>query len=411
MSDPEAYSQRTEQALLDIIEEGRQDANAGRLETAERCFQRVLQATRGTGTTAEVKACSSLVTIYSREQRDFETLPMARRLIRHGQAHQDAKVLCQGLAAVAGAFNDLGDFERLEEGLEELQAALHLLDDDALHLRYTRMLHGLRSHLALTLGHLSAAQAELELFRDTFMPDSFSTGEHRWLLIHEAHVRLHADEPETALALVDRARSLDVPAAIGELTLTYLDLWATLEVHGPEAARNNVERVLLRLISNGHHDEPHGNAQKVRYLTAIGDLLRQRCDDWRLAQAAYEMASASVVVRILQLNEFVRRAPEITELTAGDRIALSEYRFRFKEKHAEMLESVAALMTTMDKTREWIPIRRFLHTDSVILLCAWCQRLCTVGDVWLPVGHFVPEKRSLRVSHTICPSCARIFDE
>ncbi|MFQ5654247.1 MAG: tetratricopeptide repeat protein [Planctomycetota bacterium] len=398
--------ERAEEALLATVEVGRQDADAGHLDAAERCFQRVLRAARGTGNRAEIKACSSLVTIYSREQRDFETLPLARRLVENARESGEASLLCRGLAAIAGAFNDIQDYPRAEAALDDLEEAIPLLSAaDAP--RYRAIVPGTRSDIALARGDLALAQEELERFRLAFTRDMVD-GEKRWLWVHEAHVLLHAGRPRDAKELLACARVLPVPSALGGLAIEYLETWATLELDGPIAALVPAEQMLFALDPSPH--DAFGSSQRIRYLTLTGDLLREHCDSPDLLRLAYDLAGTAVIARMFQLDAFVRRTPVLGRLTADDETALAEYRHRFRQQQTALLKSVAKLFTFMRRTQHWIPLPLSESRDSLALICPWCERLCSAGDVWVPIGHYVPEEKDLRVSHSICPSCTRLLD-
>ena len=50
--------------------------------------------------------------------------------------------------------------------------------------------------------------------------------------------------------------------------------------------------------------------------------------------------------------------------------------------------------------------------DEMIRICAWCYRVRTNRQAWLPIAHFIPSDASFAVSHGICEDCReRYFPE
>ncbi|MDH3592734.1 MAG: hypothetical protein OER88_12690, partial [Planctomycetota bacterium] len=134
--------------MLDGIQRGREAAQADRLHDAERCFLDALDASRGTFTEAELLACSSLVTLYSRENREFEALLMARRLdpiaVRRGELWH----IAHARGAVCSALVGMQDWVRVKtalRGLEEVVAAV----PEEKRAGHLVCLHGLRMEVLL----------------------------------------------------------------------------------------------------------------------------------------------------------------------------------------------------------------------------------------------------------------------
>ena len=399
----------THDELISAIAAARAEADAGRAEAAEEIFLDVLSRSRDSASRAEVQACSSLVTLYSREQRDFETLPFARRLIALATELDDHGLLCRGLAAVAGAFEDLDDLDRCERIIDSLQSTLSLFGALGLDtLKYRRIVHSYRTSIALTRGQTDPAVSELEALRESFAESEPTPAEQRWIAVLDARVYLALGLPKSARDAVTRGRAIDAPAAIGGLALDYFDVCCTIELEGPVTARISAKQMLARLRQAG--PQIHGTTQRMRFFTLLGHKMRERCDAAEIARDCYDVAATAAIGRMFQLHRSVGRVPELEYLNDDDRRALTEYRQRFKSDQLALLRSVAQLLEVVARTQRSLPEELSLFSEGVFLLCAWCERVCTGGGEWIPIGHFVPQNPSVVARHAICPDCRGVFE-
>jgi len=56
----------------------------------------------------------------------------------------------------------------------------------------------------------------------------------------------------------------------------------------------------------------------------------------------------------------------------------------------------------------WLTFHRLAYLESLLILCAGCQRVGDEGR-WLPFEHFVHSRDRMETTHGMCPDCQTTF--
>nr|MDJ0976642.1 hypothetical protein [Planctomycetota bacterium] len=148
-----------------LIDEGRRMADGGQYAAAEKLFKGALLATRGISKANESYALASLMTIYQRTQRHFESLVLSRlladRLLRAGETAKGAGCL----AAHASCLITLGLHDDTTDVLEQLGELLEDVPVEANTMAHENY-HYFSGWIAARAGRTREALRHLVAFRD-----------------------------------------------------------------------------------------------------------------------------------------------------------------------------------------------------------------------------------------------------
>lgn len=388
--------------LIEVLRAGVAESNSGRPQAAEAAFRKVLDAVRGTGSKTERLAQSCLLSLYARQDRDVDSLVLARRHLALSLAAGDAEDICFSYAGICDALRQMEDWPRFDDAAAAFDGALS---------RYAgphrgglqRHLHRLRVSRHLAHGDIAAAREELRGIDsiDT-AAGSPAVATHATLLCRAA-VEVQDSRPETALEILRRAAALRGPAGEGAVEAHHLSVQCRLALEGPEAARAEIARGLDEFQTGT--SAVHSTSERIRFLRRLGDVARKDCGDPDLAMRAYDGAAAAVLLRASQIEAAAREVPEFSGPEGEDASTLAAYRRRFVVEQAQMLTAVSRLLQAK-MSDGGTPTWTGAGEDGTVGICAWCLRVRLPDGRMLPIGHFLPQDSSLRVSHGICRACA-----
>lgn len=386
-----------------LVDEGRRMADRGEYAAAERLFKGALLATRGVSKANESYALASLMTIYQRTQRHFESLVLARlmaeRLLRAGETAKG--VGC--LAVQASCLITLGLHDETNAVLVRLGDLLEQVPVDANTMAHENY-HYFSGWIAARAGRTKEALRHLVAFRD-IKPRGESRGwrkptEEAFL---EGLIALSENEPAQAVARLSEAYA-STPAAEARLELRRAKIEA-LHQHGDLKAAQAAARALLDAVA-GLANDPIQASLRIRLGTWLALWLDNHGGEPALVQKAYDVAAAAVIERICQLDGAIDDLPELGAEGAAHLDALKGVRKQFVAQQKELLARVADFLHTTDGGIA-AEVLYGARQDGYVRVCAWCESLSTDEARWLPVGHFVPRgPEGLQVTHTICPTCA-----
>ncbi|MDH3591005.1 MAG: hypothetical protein OER88_03950, partial [Planctomycetota bacterium] len=175
--------------------------------------------------------------------------------------------------------------------------------------------------------------------------------------------------------------------AYGELRMRY-----ALEDLGDRESALYWARELLELY-RASSDSMAANA------AALARVFARELDAPDDARRAFELASTACLQRIMQAHQASEEIPELAEATPEDWATLAGYRDRLAREQGDLLDAVASHL------KKGVPAFDLLARDDFICICAWCRRVRTREQTWLPVAHFLPSDPSPQVSHGICEVC------
>ncbi|MDJ0974374.1 MAG: hypothetical protein QNJ98_07950 [Planctomycetota bacterium] len=388
--------------LLPRLQEGRQVADAGELGRAAAHFQDLLTAGAGEGPFDRLFLLSSLMTVFSRLGRQFETLVLARfltdRLIALGQLEAAAGCMATYCEAISG----VGAREMRERRLEDLERIIAALDPGEGGMP-REAYHGCAFDLALEAGDLVAARHHVERYR-SYLPKYEGR---RWrkasqTAIFDIRLDLASGMPHRALETLERlersASGYREPAAI----LAWMRV-RCLEAAGELPRAEAAARRYLALLEETRDDAsmaPH----RMRNASRLAAWLAERPGHESAARRTYDLAAGAVLQRISQLNTSVHELERIGVDVAGATEDLAELRRGFVAEQGDLLARVAELFRRDPGAYAHLMVAED-DDEELIHLCAWCERVRTQEGLWLPIGHFIPRVGPLPISHGICSDC------
>jgi hypothetical protein len=383
---------------------GQATADAGKADEAEAAFRALLLRNRGTGQRVERLACLSLAKLFAHQRRGFEALALARMAANLARKAENLWDLCVARSRICMALQVIDDGERLGRAVDELERGLDDVPPErARPLRW--LVLGFRVEAALEVDDLDGARRAMEGLRGLSAAEAGPTGDPRLPLYLEAEIESRSGRPAEALALVAAARSIPARVAASGLPLSLLEARCLAETGDAAGARRALAAVLDLLDEEGELDL-YGTGQRIRWATEAGRLLQDRLGDRPGACRAFDLAAGWVVRRIVEIDRAIGELPELSGMATEDLRALTDHRNRFVREQSEILDRVAALFSGET------PPPGLIHgaergEEGYFHACAWCRRVKTADDRWLPVGEFLPDDRRLRISHGICEDCRR----
>ncbi len=381
---------------------GQAAADSGDAEQAEACFLALLERSRGSGRRIERQAAASLAKLFAHQRRGFEALSFARLAANLARKSGHAFDLCVARARICMALQVLEDGERLALAVEELERGFDDVPGDAVRpLRFMAL--AFRVEAALEVEDLPGAGRAMEALRALTEPGGPPVGDPRLLLHFEAEIAARSGDLPGALGRLAEARRLPSLLPTSELPLAMLEARVLAERGDLETARLALHELLDRLDEEPDPD-PYGTCQRIRWSVQAGRLLQDRCADAEGARRAFDLAAGWVVRRIVEIDRALREMPELSTIAAEDLRTLTDHRNRFLREQGEILGRVASLFGG-DAPPPGLVHGGTETEKGYFHACAWCRRVKTAKDRWLPIGEFLPDDRHLRISHGICEDC------
>ena len=374
----------------------------GEVERAEALWRRELEASRERRDQGWIRAQNNLALCLSQRGAYFQALVLfggsARASSELGLTQSLSYALCRRGQMLAL----LGDHERAHAAFEGAEEAWTRIESDEE-----------RDFLASSL---VSARARLHLARRDW-PRFLEAQERRIALLGEVPPQQH---PTLANAHTLRLRALhelqpergaDWLAELEGLSERF-ELSETWEVQW----RAEVARARLRLARDAsappEERRRHATAfveaavqawdgsERITELVSLGVSCHENgLDD--IARRSFDLAATSVLRQLVSAERLDRDIPELADATAEDWSLLGEYRQRLAREQGTLLKEVATRWRPDDRVFERVVV------DELIRLCAWCSRLHTKDDAWIPLAEFLPETSAFDVTHVICDTCMR----
>ena len=138
--------------------------------------------------------------------------------------------------------------------------------------------------------------------------------------------------------------------------------------------------------------------ESARLGSIFGDL------GWgRLSKRAFDVAATEVLRRSVEAHSANQEIPELKEATAEDWQILSEYQARLASDQSDLMKTVTGMW------RPGHPAFELVVVEELIRLCAWCRRIRTRDDDWMPITGYLPADTSFEVTHAICDRCRKQY--
>ncbi len=374
----------------------------GAPDAAEQMLLDVLALTRGRGDWLEHKTAASLSLVLIEMGQEFEGLVFAHHAVKTLEPDADPWTRLGAHQRLCQSFRQVEDQEGLRLALDrfaiELEGAPSPWSEGA-----RRYVHGLRTELALDAGLMTIARGELAQMRAIGTSAPIQPGSTCWSTYLEARILRGLGQAREALELLPpEGFKKDLLSGLLAIGCAFdLEETARAVAYG---------RVVLAVLEDGPAAVvKRGTGEHVRNAAALGALFHEHDGDEELERRAFDEAARSALLRLLDLQRCRKRLPEVASLTSDQLEILKGYHRRFVAEHAVFLDRLVPFLE--DELRASpSPLDDLLHHDDFLLLCGWCHRVRERDGAWLPIGHFVPDRSSLRITHGICRDCRVSLD-
>ncbi len=386
-----------------LIDEGRSLADQGDFEAAERLFKGALLATRGVSKANETYALASLMTVYQRSRRHFESVVLSRlltdRLVGAGETAKGAGCL----ATHASCLTTLGLHKQTEQVLEQLSKLIATFPVEANTMAHENFQY-LSAALAARQGRTLDAEEHLAAYRQI---KPIGEGRSWRKPMEDAYleglIALSKNDPSRAVERLNHAYAT-TPETESRLRIRRAKVEALLH-RGDLSEAQAAARALLKATQQLEKD-PFSASMRLQLASWLALWIDNHGGEIALVHKAYDLAAAAVIERICQLDRAVDELPELGVDGVAHLSGLKDMRKQFVTEQKELLARVADFLHTTDGGIA-ADVLYGDKQDGYVRVCAWCESLSTDEAKWLPIGHYVPRGRqSLRITHTICPSCA-----
>ncbi len=383
-------------AHLDLVQ-GRHDAAEAALVDVLRAAEPEQHLLRGLAAMSYARICLDM-------NRDLEALVLARRAGDSAQRAGDIDGALFSRMVEANVLLHLEDWPRLRAAIED----------------YAAQIDGAPPLLQLRLrGALADISAD------------FAAGEERWedAIVHRVEAeRLWTNTPNAAASVRRRERT-EALASLGRgdpdgalreigraIEAAARDPWdvlplSTRRVRVLAAQRSDdVGRAAAEWLDllEGAAGVSVSHGLVLRAAQDGAAALRMLPEHAEITRRAYRVAASAALVRLAEIERFVREFPDYATPTPEERATIEDFRRRTEEREASLREAVASLLQDEIRAGRW-PLESLAADGALVACCAWCGRMRNRGGAWLPMPetlHALPQN-VVAMTHAICADCTR----
>lgn len=376
--------------------DARRLADRGDDDGAEAVFLELLEQQRGSGSPEESAACSSLVTLYGRQERLFEAVTLAGQLRELGANEpRDAGALAYAAFARATCWLGLGAREAAEVELERLAtSAPEVAGVRGVFL--TRGLHGLRVRSALERQELDAAHEHMARYEATLSTAPVGDSDRALHGLRKAGIRALEGSLSKALDVLEQTEPYAVVVQDrARLQLARVDLLVRDRRPTDEIIASAVRlQAQLDAAMQMHHASQLAWDASRRTLELVGDT----DGNDSLFERAWDLLTTAIVRRSQELRRAVERLPEIGASSDEDRQRFRAIRERGRHWRVAWRSSLRA---RFEGLRSPPPPA----SGELLSVCAWCDAVHMGQNRWVPFLDGFDLVGLVRVTHGICPPC------
>ncbi|MEL6348944.1 MAG: hypothetical protein AAFV53_37920, partial [Myxococcota bacterium] len=136
--------------------------------------------------------------------------------------------------------------------------------------------------------------------------------------------------------------------------------------------------------------------QETLRIAQIGERLGEP----ELAGQLYEQHASRLLKQIVDAQDTAQQFPEMQHENLKDWALLDTVPREAALQHEQILPSLRRLW------RPGNPAYESVVRNGLVLVCAWCTRVCTAGGGWLPIAKLIPQAANETISHGLCEDCA-----
>lgn len=384
------------------LDEARSVADDGDLGRAEKLLRDLLAVDDEPGAFDRLFVLASLMTVYSRLGRQYETLVLARHLTDRLLELDQLEGAAGCMATYCETISGVGSLEMRTRRLEELRTMILALDPDRGGMP-REAYHGCAFALALSVGDRVRARQHAQRYR-TFQPqlEGRPWRKASQLAIFDIELDLAGGVPRRALETLGGIEELVKGAPEPAASVAWIRVRCH-EAAGEQALAEAAAHSYLQLLEKTRADEdmaPH----RLRHAAGLAAWFAARPGLGDAARRTYDLAAAAAIQRIAQLSTAVPALEAIGVQVGAAADDLAELRRTFLVEQENLLARVATLFRSEPGTTSGVVIT---DEDDVefVHLCAWCERVRAPEGGWLPIGHYIPRAGPLPISHGICGDC------
>jgi hypothetical protein len=392
---PEATGSPSVEELFRLAREG---VESGRMTDAEWALREAFEATGGTRTPEEARACGNLASLVGILGRRHEALMLYRHALAIHEELGDRRLVIMHVANMCAVYVTLNVWGYVRDTLAELDASV--ADDPELvqEARYRTVWP--RAQLALEDGDTKRARAlhtELQAaYAGSPEPNLTIT-----LAQFECDLLLQEGKPKEALAVLDSARFDWEGAQPHELDFLARRLECLQALGRTEEHFELAHEVPSRLDKLTRGD--HANDFFVEAANRLAPHLAIYTDLRGEAYAIYDVAAGVVIECLRDLSRSRDALPDSVEATPEDLELLRHLNHAHERRRREFGDAVARLIRRAPRS-----IAKFLFEegeDARMVVCAWCGRIRATTGSWLPLPLSLEDPGELLTTHGICPDC------
>jgi hypothetical protein len=217
--------------------------------------------------------------------------------------------------------------------------------------------------------------------------------------------RIRAEVLAAAGRFAEAARGLEEaePAPEAEsLAQGIVRLQVAAHLDSEAAVEKGAIALIERLDTQGRELLPPGRLMHLA--ESVGRILTEHGQATRLAHRAFELAGEAALLRMGELDGFLRELPHLRHASPEDREMLAAWRERFVAAHGGLLDAVADLFGNDSgaATRLTPPGR---SDPPIVCMCAWCRRIRGPEGAWIPLRRFEAPRGRFVLTHGICEAC------
>mgnify|MGYP001814165888 CR=1 FL=1 len=282
--------------------------DAGDTAEGERLFLELLADMRGRDELGERYALAGLSTIYARNGRDFEALVLLRLLTDSAIAAQDWERAANTMTNYCVLRCQLEPSADLRIQVAVLEDLLAKLPEDRA--RVSREdIHLVRASQALERGDLLSAATHTRSFEEAPTLDPRAWRKQMTALGLRASVAMREGDGYRAMAYLDQAATHTPAEGAFPLVFTRHRLGAALVLGSTDRLGAWAREGLAQLEACA--DQPELASQRIRLGTCLADACERLPDNESKLHRIYDLTAAAIMTRIAQLDDAVRKLPEL----------------------------------------------------------------------------------------------------
>ena len=348
----------------------------------------------------------NLSLVHTREGRVFEALPLIGLARSEAQRLGDLATVAFTAMRHGAVMVELTEWELAERSFLEAEQLLDQVSNERRRGVVTAEIHAFRARMACA--RHDCRRAHEETMRQIRALDALGRDAEPSLVVG-AHSHRIKHAFSLARNTADRRRLLEELRAVPEnypFDERWRPIWefdvrwaefefARREEQGTEALLETSRGLVEAVIPVFEGEE------RIERLIYLGERFEEAGAPDE-ARRAYRLAADTAVDRIGAMRVSLEHSADLVEPSVEDRQVFARATDRLAERYRVIADALQDLFVPGEPMHDWI-----IGDRETLRACGWCRRIHTNSDTWVPVSQYLPPAEASRVSHGICPECAR----